>query len=214
MIRLITFEGGDGSGKTTQLKLLQSYLAGRGRACLVTQEPGATTLGQTLRRVLVNSGQGEITIHAELFLYLADRAQHIREVIVPALKEGVLVLCDRFTDSTLAYQGYGRGVDLLLLDRMNELASEGVKPDLTLLLDCEPEVGLARAHRRAAVAPSGAAAADRFENESLEFHRRVRHGFLKLARSDPKRFEVLDSSAPERVIHDKIKAIVNRRLGS
>jgi len=214
MIRLITFEGGDGSGKTTQLKLLQAYLAGRGKSCLLTHEPGGTALGGMLRRVLVESGPGEIAAHTELFLYLADRAQHVRQVIAPARERGVLVLCDRFTDSTLAYQGYGRGVDLVLLRRMNELASEGIQPDLTILLDCRPEIALARARRRATGAAGHGPGQDRFENESLEFHRRVRHGFLELARSEPKRFEVLDSSAPQLEIHEKIKAIVDGRLDS
>ncbi len=135
MVRLITFEGGDGSGKTTQMKRLESHLTSKGKTCLLTYEPGGTELGKWIRKVIVEGGRGEVANEMELFLYLADRAQHIHEVIRPAMEEGKIVLCDRFTDSTLAYQGYGRGFDLELLQRMNQLASGGLQPDLTLLLD-------------------------------------------------------------------------------
>ncbi len=214
MIHLISFEGGDGSGKTTQIKLLEAYLASRGKVCLLTHEPGGTDLGQMIRRVLVEGVKEEIALQTELFLYLADRAQHVREVIEPARKREQLVLCDRFTDSTLAYQGYGRGVDLALLRRMNQLASGGIEPDLTLLLDCLPKTALARARRRSAEQNSGVVTADRFESESLEFHERVRRGFLELARAEPERFVVLDSSAPKLEIHEQIKGIIDQRLKS
>jgi len=132
MIRLISFEGGDGSGKTTQIKLLEAYLSARGQACLPTREPGGTPLGRMIRQALLEVGEKEISPPTELFLYLADRAQHVQEVIHPALKNGRIVLCDRFTDSTLAYQGYGRRVDLDMLRRLNQVASRGITPDLTL----------------------------------------------------------------------------------
>ena len=148
MIRFITFEGGDGSGKTTQLKALESYLAARGKSCLSTREPGGTSLGEHIRQVLLEVGQQPITSATELFLYLADRAQHIHEVIIPALDQGKIVLCDRHTDSTLAYQGYGRGIDLGLLRSLNDIASQGIKPDLTLLFDCPVEIGLSRTAQR------------------------------------------------------------------
>lgn len=212
MAQLISFEGGDGSGKTTQLKLLAAHLTVKGRSCLITHEPGGTELGKVIRRVLVEGVQGDIAPYTELFLYLADRAQHVREVIQPAREKGQLVLCDRFTDSTLAYQGYGRGVDLNLLRCMNQLASEGIVPDLTLLLDCRPETSLARARRRSASETSGVVSSDRFESESLEFHERVRRGFLELARSEPERFVVLDSLAPKEEIHEQIKEIVDQKL--
>src|SRR5262247_4052558 len=148
MVRFITFEGGDGSGKTTQLKTLENYLRARGRSCLSTREPGGTSLGQLIRQVLLEMGTQSITSPTELFLYLADRAQHIHEVVIPALKQGKIVLCDRHTDSTLAYQGYGRGIDLSLLRSLNDIASEGIKPDLTLLFDCPVEIALSRTAAR------------------------------------------------------------------
>ncbi|MFQ5849178.1 MAG: dTMP kinase [Candidatus Binatia bacterium] len=214
MIRLISFEGGDGSGKTTQIKLLEAHLASRGKICLLTREPGGTTLGGLIRRVLVEGVREEIACQAELFLYLADRAQHVREVVRPAIESGRFVLCDRFTDSTLAYQGYGRGVDLPLLRRMNRFASGGIEPDLTLLLDCSVEVTLSRARARVAEQQSRGSHEDRFETEGLEFHERVRRGFLDLARAEPDRIAVLDASAPILAVHEEVKKIVDQRLRS
>lgn len=222
MVCFITFEGGDGSGKTTQLKLLESYLAARGKVCRSTREPGGTSLGRMLRKVLLEVGKKEISSPTELFLYLADRAQHVQEVIGPALESGMLVLCDRFSDSTLAYQGYGRGIDLDLLRRLNRLASRGIAPDLTFLLDCPVGVGLARIReQRKAAGPidrpvqyEGRMGQDRFEREEMEFHERVRAGFLELARREPGRFCVLDASGPVRRVHEQIREIVDRRLAS
>src|SRR5574342_1102019 len=148
MIRFITFEGGDGTGKTTQLKALESHLRGKGRSCVSTREPGGTPLGSLIRQVLLEVGKQPIASPTELFLYLADRAQHVRDVIVPALNAGHIVLCDRYTDSTLAYQGYGRGIDLKLLRQLNEFADGGVQPDLTFLLDCPVALGLSRTAQR------------------------------------------------------------------
>jgi len=196
MVRLISFEGGDGSGKTTQLKLLDNYLASRGKLCLSTREPGGTTLGEMIRKILLEAGKVEIAYPTELFLYLADRAQHVHEVIRPALASGRLVLCDRFTDSTLAYQGYGRGVDLDMLRRLNQVASHGITPDVTFLLDCPVEVGLSRTAQRNMNLKSGGSREDRFEQERADFHERVRRGFLELARAEPQRIYVLDASRP------------------
>ncbi len=214
MIRLISFEGGDGSGKTTQLKLLESYLVARGEACLCTREPGGTTLGEMIRRFLLEVGVKEISSPTELFLYLADRAQHVQEVIQPALKNGRLVLCDRFTDSTLAYQGYGRGVDLDMLRRLNQVASRGITPALTFLLDCPVEVGLSRTALRVAEQKVGKRREDRFEREKVEFHERVRKGFLELARAEPNRIYVLDASHPIQEVHEEIKKIVDEKLAT
>ena len=214
MARLITFEGGDGSGKTTQMKRLEGHLTSKGKSCLLTHEPGGTELGKWIRKVIVEGGRGEVANEMELFLYLADRAQHIREVIRPAMEEGKIVLCDRFTDSTLAYQGYGRGFDLELLQRMNQLASGGLQPDLTLLLDCAPETALSRARRRTEEQSPGGSHGDRFESQNLEFHERVRGGFLEIARAEPKRIVVLDTSATAEEVHEKIKKIVDERLAS
>jgi dTMP kinase len=211
MIRFITFEGGDGSGKTTQLKALESYLTARGKSCRSTREPGGTSLGKLIRQVLLEVGKQPITSPTELFLYLADRAQHMHEVIVPALDEGKIVLCDRHTDSTLAYQGYGRGIDLGLLRGLNEIASQGVKPDLTLLFDCPVEIGLSRTARRQHQAVSGPSE-DRFEREKIEFHERVRAGFLELARAEPRRFRIIDAAQPLAEVTQRVEAIMDREL--
>ncbi|MBI3059750.1 MAG: dTMP kinase [Deltaproteobacteria bacterium] len=212
MVCLISFEGGDGSGKTTQLKLLDNYLASRGKLCLSTREPGGTTLGEMIRKILLEAGKVEIASPTELFLYLADRAQHVHEVIRPALASGRLVLCDRFTDSTLAYQGYGRGVDLDMLRRLNQVASHGITPDVTFLLDCPVEVGLSRTAQRNMNLKSGGSREDRFEQERADFHERVRRGFLEMARVEPKRIYVLDASRPTEEVHHEIKKIVDEKL--
>src|SRR3970040_770923 len=172
MIRFITFEGGDGTGKTTQLKALESHLRGKGRSCISTREPGGTSLGKLIRQVLLEVGKQPIASPTELFLYLADRAQHVQEVILPAIARGEIVLCDRYTDSTLAYQGYGRGIDLQLLRQLNEIADRGVKPDLTLLFDCPVELGLSRTARRQLEAGQAGGREDRFEREEVKFHER------------------------------------------
>ncbi|HEU4340728.1 MAG TPA: dTMP kinase [Candidatus Binatia bacterium] len=212
MIRFISFEGGDGSGKTTQVKALEQHLKDRGWPCLITREPGGTPLGQLIRRVLLEAGKQPVARPTELFLYLADRAQHVQEVILPSLTAGQIVLCDRYTDSTLAYQGYGRGIDLELLRRLNELANRGVQPDLTFLLDCPVELGLARTAQRQLNAPAGGNREDRFEREALEFHERVRAGFLQLARAEPNRFRVIDAVRPAGDISADIQRMVDERL--
>ena len=216
MIRLISFEGGDGSGKSTQLELLAGYLSKQGISCLSTREPGATNLGKMLRKVLLELRDEPISPETELFLYLADRAQHVQEVIEPAMANGKLVLCDRFTDSTLAYQGYGRGVDLDVLSRMNAIASRGVVPDLTFLLDCPVEVGLSRTQtrssRRVPRAAAKTKAEDRFERESALFHEHVRRGFLELAQADPARIVVIDASHSVETIQQEIVMIVEQKL--
>ena len=212
MVRLITFEGGDGTGKTTQLKLLESHLSARGKACLSTREPGGTSLGKLIRQVLLEVGRQNISSPTELFLYLADRAHHVREVILPALESGNLVLCDRYTDSTLAYQGYGRGIDLTLLRRLNDMASHGVEPDLTFLLDCPVHVGLSRTAQRQLLKQATADREDRFERERTEFHEKVREGFLEMARAEPGRIHVLDATRSVRHVHEKIRRIVDQKV--
>lgn len=212
MVRLISFEGGDGSGKTTQLKLLEKYLSAHGQTCLGTREPGGTALGEMIRQLLLEAGKEEISFPTELFLYLADRAQHVQKVIRPALASGTIVLCDRFTDSTLAYQGYGRGVELDMLRRLNEVASPGITPDLTFLLDCPVEVGLPRTAQRIVNQTSGKRREDKFEREKVEFHERVRAGFLELARAEPKRIVILDASRALQEVHKEIRKIVDEKL--
>lgn len=168
-------------------------------------------MGGLIRRVLLEVGRQPITAPTELFLYLADRAQHIHKVIVPALERGEIVLCDRHTDSTLAYQGYGRGIDLGLLRSLNDIASQGIKPDLTLLFDCPVEIGLFRTAERKFQATSGPSE-DRFEREKIEFHERVRAGFLELARAEPQRFRIIDAARPTAEVTQEIKNIIDREL--
>lgn len=211
MTQFITFEGGDGTGKSTQLQALEKYLSGRGRSCLSTREPGGTSLGNLIRQVLLEVGKQPITSPTELFLYLADRAQHIQEVVAPALAQGKIVLCDRHTDSTLAYQGYGRGIDVNLLRRLNDMASGGIRPDLTILFDCPVEIALSRTAARQ-FPPGVTHREDRFEREELEFHKRVRAGFLELARAEPKRFHIVDASRSVAEISQEIKNIIDREL--
>jgi dTMP kinase len=212
MSRLISFEGGDGSGKSTQLKLLADYLSSRGRACVCTREPGGTNLGKLIRKVLLEVGDEKISSQAEVFLYLADRAQHVQQVIQPALAGGKIVLCDRFTDSTLAYQGYGRRADLRVLRQMNLIASGGIIPELTLLLNCPVELCLSRTAQRMEEQRAIQSREDRFEREQVEFHERVRQGFQELARAEPERIQILDASHSIREVHEQIKAIVERKL--
>jgi dTMP kinase len=179
---------------------------------VVTREPGGTEIGKLIRKVLLEVGDDEIAPSTELFLYLADRAQHVRQIIRPALKEGKIVLCDRFTDSTLAYQGYGRGIELDWLRHLNDIASERQHPDLTFLFDCPAAVGLARAVHRQAENAADRPPEDRFEREELEFHEKVRNGFLELARAEPERFRVLDASRPVAEVSGRIREIMAREL--
>jgi dTMP kinase len=212
MIRFITFEGGDGSGKTTQVKALKNHLIARGKSCISTREPGGTSLGRLIRQALLEVGSQPITSPAELFLYLADRAQHMQEIILPALERGKVVLCDRHTDSTLAYQGYGRGIDLGLLRSLNDVASRGIRPDLTLLFDCPVEIGLSRTTQRQSQAATPRSREDRFEREKIEFHEKVRMGFLELARAEPQRFRIIDATRSAAEVGREIRNIIDREL--
>lgn len=213
MLRLISFEGGDGAGKTTQLRYLEQHLGSIGRRYLSTREPGGTTLGKVMRRALLEVNREDLASAAEVFLYLADRAQHVDKVIRPALESRKLVLCDRFADSTVAYQGYGRGFDLALLRSLNSIASQGITPDLTFLLDLSPSLGLARTRARGSRDESHKHG-DRFEQETLEFHERVRRGFLEQARAEPQRIVVLDATLPAVELHEQIKSVVAQRLAA
>jgi dTMP kinase len=166
-----------------------------------------------IREALLEAGKEPIAPAAELFLYLADRAQHVQQIVRPALESGKIVLCDRYTDSTLAYQGYGRGISPEFLRQLNALANQGVQPDLTLLLDCPVEVGLARTANRRLEAGAGRDREDRFEREKLEFHEKVRAGFLALARSEPERFRVIDAAKAVPEVTREIRTIIDRELG-
>jgi len=210
MVRFVSFEGGDGTGKTTQIHALENYLIQQGRSCVVTREPGGTSLGKLIRQVLLEVSDHEIASSTELFLYLADRAQHVNEIIRPALAAGKIVLCDRFTDSTLAYQGYGRGIDLKLLGQFNDVADGAVRPDLTFLLDCPVAVGLARTSRRPSV--EGQPREDRFEREKIEFHEKIRAGFLAMARAEPARFRVIDTTRAAAEVTGEIQRIADQEI--
>lgn len=204
MKRFITFEGSEGCGKTTQVRLTAAWLTARGLPVLATAEPGGTPLGTRIRELLLNRGPIGIGAEAELLLFAAARAQHVRQTILPALEAGQWVLCDRFADATLAYQGYGRGLDTGFIASLNAFAAGALTPDRTLLFDIPPETGLARARRRTeGVLPERAE--DRFEHEAIPFHRRVREGYLSLAAREPGRFAVIDGAADAATVQDEVR---------
>jgi len=207
----ITFEGVEGSGKTTQIHRLKKYLTQKGIPCRITREPGGTPIGEKIRKVLLNPKFQEMVPLAELFLYEASRAQHVHEVILPLLKEGGVVISDRFMDASIAYQGYGRKVDLKWVERLNRLASYGIKPDITFLLDCPSDMGLKRALQRNQRRKNKKE--DRFEREQIEFHRRVRRGYLALAKKEPQRVKIIDTRQGEEKVFEKIRTIVDQRIG-
>ena len=181
---LITFEGVEGSGKTTQIDLLCDYLRDRGFEVLKTREPGGTAMGEALRAVTLQKGL-RITPLAEVLLFMAVRAQHVEDVIMPALQQGKVVLCDRFVDATYAYQGYGRGFDLGIIETLNRLVTKGVRPNLTIVLNIPVNVGFRRKKMMAS-------SKDRFEEEERAFHKRIQQAYLKLAEEDDKRFFIVD----------------------
>jgi dTMP kinase len=200
----ITLEGVEGSGKTTQAAILGDALTKSGRTAIVTHEPGGTRAGEAIRAIFLDPAVS-LDVAAELLLVLADRAQHVREKVRPALEGDQIVICDRYSDSTTAYQGYGRGFDLKLLGDLNRLASDALKPDLTIVLDLAVETGLERTRARAM---HGSRGADRFEGERAEFHRKVREGFLAVARAEPDRVVVINADRPR----DAVTADIRRRV--
>ena len=186
---LITFEGGEGCGKSTQITALKARLEAMGKTVVQTREPGGTPLGEYVRSLLQHDDAGQgMSPEAEMLLFAASRAQHVRELIVPAITQGKIVLCDRFLDSTTVYQGVARAIDAKKVDTINQFAIGDTNPDLTILIDLPPEIGLARVHARS----NGQL--DRMEKEAIEFFQAVRQGYLDLAKSEPKRFLVLDGS--------------------
>ena len=206
----IVLEGGDGSGKSTQARMLTDALRSRGRDVVLTQEPAGTPLGKLVKGVFERGhsepGSPRLPAVAELFLFEAARADHVRTVIRPALNDGHVVVCDRFSDSTLAYQGYGRGLPLEEIRRLNEIATESLAPDLVLVFDVPPETGLGRADTGAAKSR------DSIGQESLEFHRRVREGFLEIAWSGGDRYVVVDATRPREAVAEEVLARVNAGL--
>lgn len=207
--RFITFEGPEGGGKSTQVQALAEALRAEGRTVLVTREPGGTPLAEKIRTLVREERTDPPVARSEVLLFLAARAQVVAEVIRPALARGEWVLCDRFADSTFAYQGYGRGIDVDLLRHFNDFATEGLVPDLTVLLDVPPEVSRARLAAREAAT---ATAADRIEQAGAEFHARLRTGFLELAKAEPARFAVIDASRPLAEVSRQVLAAVRRRM--
>ena len=189
----ITFEGIDGCGKTTQIKLLEEYLKKNNKNVIVTREPGAKGLGEKLREILLGY-EGEVSSNCESFLFLADRAQHIDTLIKPTIENGDIVLCDRHIDSTVAYQGYGRGLDLDRINYLNNLATSGLKPDLTFIFDIDLETSLARRGK----------ARDRMESSGDEFFERVRTGYIEVSKQEPNRVKLLDGSKSVEIIHSEI----------
>jgi dTMP kinase len=185
----ITFEGIDGSGKTTQFRMLGSWLRDRGKEAIETVEPGGTAIGRQIRKILLDPANAGIQPRAELLLYFASRAQNVDEVIRPALDAGRIVLCDRFTDSTLVYQGSGRGIDTSVVLDLDRIACRGLKPDVTFLIDIDLETSLTRAKRRN---DRVGQSESRIDEESAAFHERVRQGYLALAESEPERFRTID----------------------
>ena len=197
----ITFEGGDGCGKSTQLELVKKYLEERGFKTLTTREPGSIGLGQKLREVLLHY-DGDVAPRAEAFLFLADRAQHIAKIVKPAIDNGVIVLCDRHTDSSVAYQGYGRGEDIEQINMLNKLATQGIKPDLTLLFDVSTEVAQTRVGSEK----------DRMESAGIEFHKKVRQGYLEIAKKEPQRIKVVDSNLTIEKVFEQVKKILDELI--
>jgi dTMP kinase len=196
----ITLEGIEGAGKTSRLDNIVAFLNDRGIDCATTREPGGTQIGAQIRQILLNPGNRDLDANAELLLYVADRVQHIKTVIEPNLKVGRAVLCDRFWDATMAYQGYARGLDKELIRQLHRLVCGDLKPALTLLFDLEPEAGLRRAWRD--IHSGGRTDREsRFEEEALAFHEKVRQGYLDLAREEPQRFKIIHAGEePRRVI--------------
>lgn len=207
----ITFEGIEGAGKSTQVQRLSALLTSKNVQHVVTREPGGTVVGERIRALLLDPRSKGMVPLSELLLYAAARAQHIDEVIQPALAEGKIVVCDRFTDATVAYQGHGREIPLNVIRVVNTLASADMKPDLTILLDLDAEKGLARA--RARNTAEGATTTTRFDEEELAFHTRVRSGYLEIAREETARVRVVNAEPPPEKVAKQIATIVSRRLG-
>lgn len=194
----ITFEGADGCGKTTQMNLLAEYLKNQGREVVLTREPGGKGLGEKIREILLNY-DGEVSDRCESFLFLADRAQNIDTIVNPAVDAGKIVLCDRHTDSSVAYQGYGRGLNIERINMLNNLATNGKKPDITFVFDIDTETSMKRVGKEK----------DRMESAGFEFHTKVRNGYLEIAKKEPERIKVIDASKSIEEIHQEVLSYLN-----
>ena len=207
----ITLEGIEGSGKTTQISRLVEFFEDRGIECVTTRQPGGTLIGENIRSILLDPANSALEPLAELLLYMADRAQHINELIRPALKNGKTVVCDRYFDATLVYQGFARGLSIELIGQLHQLLFDDLKPDVTLLLDLSPQVGLKRAWQQL---NNGQRSGDesRFEAEAVAFHEKVRAGYLELARLEPERFRIIDAAQTQNQVFAAMRKIVSSFL--
>ena len=207
--KLITWEGLDGSGKSTQLALAAERLRGKGFRVTTTREPGGTAVGQQVREIVLHEPRGSVAPLTELALMFAARAQHIEQVILPALGAGDVILCDRFTDSSVAYQGYGRGIPLEVIRGLENFLCQGVRPDLTVILEVDPETGARRSgqRNRAAAEPD-----TRFEQEGTEFFERVRQGYREIARQEPARVRLVDGRGSIAEVHERVRQTVDEFL--
>jgi dTMP kinase len=209
----ITLEGIEGAGKSSQLENIVSFFKARGYTCLTTREPGGTVAGAQIRRILLDPENRDLAPRAELMLYVADRIQHIKTVIEPHMGERRVVLCDRYFDATLVYQGYARGLDMGLIRDLHRMVCDDLTPDLTLLFDLDPQIGLARAWRQ--IDSGGRTDREtRFELETLAFHEKVRSGYLELARNDPQRFRIIDAAQERDTVTRAIETVLTSYLNS
>ncbi|WOI10465.1 dTMP kinase [Thalassospira lucentensis] len=205
----ISFEGGEGSGKTTQIRRLESWFRQRGREVVVTREPGGSPGAEEIRNLLLTGDPGRWDAVTEALLMFASRRDHVERTIRPALAEGKVVLCDRFADSSVAYQGFGHGLGAEFISNLWQIAIDGFKPDLTLIFDLSVEVGLERAGARFA---NISAAEDRFERMGTEFHQRLRNGFIEIARKNPERCEIIDANGDIDLVCERMISVVSTRL--
>jgi dTMP kinase len=206
--KLITFEGIEGSGKSTQIKLVAEYLSRRNVSLVVTAEPSGTAIGRKIGSILFNREHNNMCAETEMFLFCAARSQHVREIIMPAIKQNKVVLCDRFSDATYAYQGAGRGLDNKFIKLINDYSSMLLKPDLTLLFDLPVEIGLQRANKRNDNLKESSSI-DRFEKENMDFHRRIREGYLNILKNDPDRFRLIDANRDVETIQKDVRTYIN-----
>lgn len=207
----ITLEGIEGCGKTTQINHLSTFFENRGQPCVVTREPGGTAIGKEIRSILLNPSNKDMVPRAELLLYMADRAQHIAALVKPRLAENSVVLCDRYFDATVVYQGFARGLDTRFIYELHRLVLEDFKPDITILLDLSPRIGLARAWKQLDNGTRNGTES-RFEEETLSFHEKVRAGYLELARLEPERFRTIDASGDENQVQKDIREALTEYL--
>ncbi|MBW2554119.1 MAG: dTMP kinase [Deltaproteobacteria bacterium] len=207
----ITFEGIEGCGKTTQISFLKDFLEKKNCSVITTREPGGTKIGDKIRRILLDSENSDIDIKTELLLYQASRAQHVKDVLRPALEQGCVVLCDRFTDATSVYQGFVQGISEDFLERLNQFTTDNLTPDLTVLIDCPVEIGLKRTEDRTKIT-NQEVCENRFEEKSVDFHQKVRLGYLQIAERNSNRFHIVDGREGISAVHREIRTAVIKKM--